>query len=383
MAWNTPGSDNDDNDRRPRPRRRVAGPGDVLGHARRLLEGAGGPWRWLALLVGAWIVFSGLVVVDARERAVVLRFGQFVRVLQPGPHLKLPWPIERAFKVDATTVRTYTQTVPVLTADENIVNVDMNVQYRVDDPETYLFGARDAEQMLRDAAVASVREAAARTRLDALLNAGPTVASGASTRLAQRLRADRTGLVVTALTLPGVRPPDEVRDAFDEVGRAEQAKARAISEAQAYAAKVIPEARGDAARIIATAQGEKAAAIARATGDAQRFSLLVEQYKAAPDITRKRLWLETVQDVLARNRTIVGGDSRQVIYVPMPTPPASSASTPPAATANPVVPPLLAPVTAPPSPPAAANAPDVLPPVTATGERGPRAPRAPRSGDDR
>jgi membrane protease subunit HflK len=148
------------------------------------------------------------------------------------------------------------------------------------------------------------------------------------------------------------------------VNSAQQDKDRVISEARAYAAKVVPEARGDAARIRATAEGERLSAIARATGDAQRFSLLVEQYKAAPDVTRKRLWLETVQDVLGGNRTIVGGDSRQLIYVPMAQP----------STSSPVMPPLLAqPQSAP------VVVPDMLPTVTADGGgRGPRAPRSPR-----
>jgi modulator of FtsH protease HflK len=123
-----------------------------------------------------------------------------------------------------------------------------------------------------------------------------------------------------------------VKPAFDDVNSAQQDKDRLISEARAYAAKVVPEARGEAARTRTVAEGYKTASIARATGDAQRFTLLLQQYRGAPDVTRKRLWLETVQQVLAENRKVVGGDSRQVLYLPPAparTPAASGAAAPP------------------------------------------------------
>lgn len=367
MAWNTPGSDNGEPDR-PRPRRRGGGPLDLVDRLRGLLDGSGGPWRWLPLLVGAWLVFSSFVLVSEQQRAVVLRFGQFARVLQPGPHLKLPWPVERAIKVNATQIKTYSQTIPVLTADENIVSVELNVQYRVADPELYLFGTRNADEVLKEASLSTVRELVGRSNLDTVLNARNALAVAARTRLQASLRAYRTGLAVTELNLPNARPPEEVKPAFDDVNSAQQDKDRVISEARAYAAKIVPEARGDAARIRATAEGEKLTAVARATGDAQRFSLLVEQYRAAPEVTRKRLWLEAVQDVLAGNRTVVGGDGRQLIYVPMAAPAGTAAAPvlPPAAPDGPVL------------------TPDVLPTVTAgeAGGRGPRSPRAPRSGGE-
>ena len=129
----------------------------------------------------------------------------------------------------------------------------------------------------------------------------------------------QTGLVVTELNLPNARPPEEVKDAFDDVNRAQQDKDRLQNEAQAYASKIVPEARGQATRVRTVAEGYKSASIARATGDAERFSLLLDQYKLAPEVTRKRLWLETVQQVLSENRKVVGGDGRQLIYVVSPT----------------------------------------------------------------
>jgi membrane protease subunit HflK len=176
-----------------------------------------------------------------------------------------------------------------------------------------------------------VREQVGRSTLDTVLGARGALAALARTQLQQSLDAYRTGLVVTELNLPNARPPEEVKPAFDDVNSAQQDKDRLTSEAQAYAAKIVPEARGEAARTRTVADGYKTAAIARATGDAQRFSLLVEQARNAPDVTRKRLWLETIEEVLARNRKIIGGDGRQLIYVPMSGSTAGNPPAPPAA----------------------------------------------------
>jgi membrane protease subunit HflK len=163
-----------------------------------------------------------------------------------------------------------------------------------------------------------VREQVGRSDLDTVLSARNALSVSARERLQEALRQYRTGLAVTELNLPNARPPEEVKPAFDDVNSAQQDKDRLKNEAEAYASKIVPEARGHAARVRTVAEGYREAAIARATGDTERFSLLLEQYQAAPGVTRKRLWLETVQEVLAGNRTIVGGDGRQLIYLPMP-----------------------------------------------------------------
>ena len=273
------------------------------------------------------------MLVSEQQRGVVLRFGQFARIMQPGPNFKLPWPVETVTKVAATQIKTFSETVPVLTRDENIVSVEINVQYRVSDAQRYLFGSRDADKVLEQAALSVVREQVGRSTLDTVLGARGALAALARTHLQQSLDAYRTGLVVTELNLPNARPPEEVKPAFDDVNSAQQDKDRLTSEARAYAAKIVPEARGEAARTRTVADGYKTATIARATGDAQRFSLLLEQARGAPDVTRKRLWLETVEEVLGRNRKIVGGDGRQLIYVPMPGAAAGNPPAPPASLA--------------------------------------------------
>lgn len=320
MAWNTPGGSSNKDGRNPWQRRGGGGGFDrYLDPLRGLFgPGGGGIGRWVGVLLVLWLAFNTFVLVAEQERGVVLRFGQFARVLQPGPHFKWPWPIERVTKVAATQIKTFSETVPVLTRDENIVRVEINVQYVVDDPQVYLFGSRAADEVLKQAALSSVREQVGRSTLDTVLGSRGALSVSAGERLQASLKAYRTGLRVTELNLPNARPPEEVKPAFDDVNSAQQDKDRVISEARAYAANIVPVARGQAAKIRTTAEGERAAAIARATGDAQRFNLLVDQYQGAPDVTRKRLWLETVQEVLSNNnRRIVGGDSRQLLYVPM------------------------------------------------------------------
>lgn len=335
MAWNTPGSG---------PQRRPRGNGGGLGNLFDRLPdfgGGGGGLRWLWIVLALWLAFNCFVLVAEQQRGVVLRFGQFVRVMQPGPNLKLPWPLERVIKVNATEIKTFSDTVPVLTRDENIVSVEINVQYRIGDPELYLFGTRSADDVLKEATLSAVREQVGRSELDTVLGARSALAVSSKQTLQRALQDYRTGLVVTELNLPNARPPEEVKPAFDDVNGAQQDKDRLKNEAEAYASKIVPEARGQAARVRTVAEGYKAASIARATGDAERFSLLVEQYKAAPEVTRKRLWLETVQQVLAENRKVVGGDGRQLIYVPM----AGAAGTAPASAAQQaLVPELVSPV---------------------------------------
>lgn len=353
MAWNTPGG-NDGNSNRPSggdrnnpwppPRRRKPGGGgggfdDILDRIRGVFGGGGGggldgnPLRWAGIALVLFLLFNSFTLIAEQQQGVVLRFGKFHRILEPGPNFKLPWPIETVEKVEATQIKSFAdESVPVLTRDENIVNVEINVQYRISNARLYLFGTRDADQVLEEATLSSVREQVGRSDLDTVLGAREALAVAARDSLQRSLEAYRTGITVTELNLPNARPPDAVKPAFDDVNSAQQDKDRLISQARAYAAKVVPEARGQAARVRTEAEGYKTASIARASGDAQRFSLLVQQYRGAPDVTRKRLWLETVEQVMADNRMIVGGDSRQLLYLPVgpgSAPAASPVAAPP------------------------------------------------------
>lgn len=204
----------------------------------------GGVGRWILVAVVLMVLFSSFQLIGEQQRGVVLRFGQFSRILQPGPNFKLPWPIESVRKVNATEIKTFSNQVPVLTRDENIVNVSLNVQYQISDPRKYLFGSRNADLVLEQAAQSAVREQVGRSDLNTVLNNRGPLAIASKDRLQAALDAYNTGLAVTGVTLPDARPPEEVKPAFDEVNGAQQVRERLINEAQAYAAKVVPEARG-------------------------------------------------------------------------------------------------------------------------------------------
>lgn len=283
---------------------------------------SGGPSVAMVVLgaLAIWFVFDSLVLIDERERGVVLRFGKYERIMTPGLNFKLPRPFEHVQKVLTTEVRNISDQVRMLTRDENIVIVDFNVQYQVSDPQQFLFGTRDPDATLQQAAESAVREVMGNSEMDTILSGQRAeLAAQARERLQLALDQYRTGLTVSEFNLQNARPPQEVKDAFDDAITAREDKQRIENEAQAYASKQVPEARGDAARIKAESEGYKASTIARAEGDASRFALLVEEYRKAPAITRKRLYLDTMQGVLADNRKVVVSDRKgnNVLYLPL------------------------------------------------------------------
>ena len=303
---------------------RVFGGGDDgrSGRGRGSGTGSGGPSIGLILL-GAlllWFVFDSWVLIDERQRGVVLRFGKYERLMTPGPNFKLPRPLESVTKVEATQVRNISDQVRMLTRDENIVLVDFNVQYQVSDPQQFLFGTRDPDDTLRQAAESAVREVMGNSVMDTILSGQRAeLAAQASERLQAALVQYRTGLTVTEFNLQNARPPAEVKDAFDDAIRAREDKQRSENDALGYASKQVPEARGAAARIKAESEAYQAQAIARAQGDAERFTMLADEYRKAPAVTRKRLYLETMQEVLAANPKVVAGNrsGNNVMYLPL------------------------------------------------------------------
>lgn len=294
-------------------------------------------------IVIAWVLYDSWTGVKANEAGVVLRFGQLNRVMTPGLNFKFPRPIESVTKVDATAARAVSDTVRMLTRDENIVQVDFNVQYEVADPTRYLFSTRDPDETLKQAAESAVREVIGTGKLDAIMPDqriepidGAPAAANPSADLAQQARKvmqqtlDRydAGLNVTVLNFQNVRPPQEVKDSFDDAISAREDRQRASNIADAYAKRVVPEARGEAARILAEALGYKAERIAKAEGDAERFNLIATEYRAAPEVTRKRLYLETVQQVVSRTPKVIDMTSgKNILYVPAPG--GQPAATPP------------------------------------------------------
>jgi membrane protease subunit HflK len=347
MAWNRPGKKGDDSGKRDPwkgrdPDRETDSFIDRLKQSMGGVFGgdgneSGGPKiaLWLGVALAVWIVFSCVQLIDETQRGVVLRFGQFSRVMTPGPNIKWPWPIESVTKVETTTVRSASDQVRMLTNDENIVLVDFGVQYVVADPRLFLFGDRDPENTLKLAAEGAIREVIGNSKMDDMLVGTTDLAARARKRLQVSLDDYRTGLSVTEFNLSKVRPPQEVKDAFDDATKAMQDKQKSVNEAQAYASQIVPVARGDAARVRTEAEGYKAAISTRATGDAQRFSLIAEQYRKAPEVTRKRLYLDTMQEVLSASPKIVVGKGSNVFDLPIDrsAPASANAATPSASSA--------------------------------------------------
>jgi len=317
MAWNEPGGGNKQRD----PWRDNGGGGggpspDFDAIARRVrdlfnrLFGGNGNGGFVVALVGAaiaWCAWDSVVRVNASDTGVVLRFGQFSRLMTPGINFKFPRPIESVTPVSIGRAPQMSDQVRMLTKDENIVLVDFNVQYRIADARQYLFGVRDPDATLGQAAESAVRTVVGGSDMDTILFGAQRVELMAQAKKLLQATLDqyKSGLVVSDVNFKNVRPPQEVKDAFDAANSALQDKTRAEEEAKAYASQVVPEARGDAAGTRAEAEGYKSERMARAEGDAQRFNLIESQYRAAPDVTRKRLYLETMEQVVANTPKVI------------------------------------------------------------------------------
>lgn len=355
MAWNEPGSGQKDPwNRKGQPGRKPDLDGLLKTLKARLgrLGNGGGIGIVVIFLVAAWLLLSSYTIVGTREQGVVLRFGQFSRMLGPGFHFKLPRPFESVSKVQTTQVQSVSVNARMLTSDENIITVDFNVQFQVSDARKYLFSLSEPPaDTLRLAAEAAVRSVVGTNEMDNILTspgvtpaavavAAPSNASGVVTpavpagsvdpktreTLQQQIRSllqatldsYNSGLVITDVSFQNVAPPAEVKESFDDVNAAREDKQGTENNARAYLNKVVPEARGQAARVTAQAEGYRVERIARANGDTTQFNLLLKEYKQAPDVTRRRLWLETVEDVMANNAKVVdGSNGKNVIYLPV------------------------------------------------------------------
>lgn len=339
MAWNQPGNNNKRRDPwqdgdPPDLEEALKNMKDRLG---RMFGGGGGGnngsgnkddnkglYLVAGLVVGAvvllWLGASTWTTIDESQRGVVMRFGKFNRILEPGFNLKLPSPIETVEVVEALRVRSVSEDMRMLTSDENFVMVDYNVQFQAADARAYLYNVRSPEETLQQMASSAVRQVVGGNTLDAVLSGERTQMAARATEILQEAMDEYgTGITVTELNFQNIRPPDQVKEAFDDAIAAREDNQRIKNEAEAYRSKVEPEARGVASRLRTEAEGYKTALIATATGEARRFELLVQEYQRAPQVTRKRLFLETMQDVMSKNPKVmvdVGGGN-QVMYLPL------------------------------------------------------------------
>ncbi len=301
--------------------------------------GSGASFTGFGLIAGIALVvwlFSGIYIVDAGKQGVVLRFGAFNDITMPGPHWRIPYPIDQVEIVDVEQRRFVeigyrsggagqsTVAVPrealMLTEDENIVNIKLAVQYQVGDARNFLFNVRDPNSVLKQVAESAIREVIGQNKMDFVLKEGRAeVVSRTRERMQKTLDRYASGLLVSDVNLQDAQPPEEVQAAFSDAIKAREDKERLKNEAEAYANDIIPKARGAAARQIQEAEAYKEALVAKAEGEASRFSQLLAEYARAPEVTRKRLYFETMEAVLARTGVVLmdGDSSNSLMYLPI------------------------------------------------------------------
>jgi membrane protease subunit HflK len=260
-------------------------------------------------------------VVDAAEKGVVTRFGQYVSTTDPGLRWHIPWPIEARQIVNVETIESFTDQTRMLTSDENLVDLNVAVQYRRADPVAYVFNVRDPESTLGEVSESAIREIIGRSELDFVLEQGRQEISAKTKELVQRtLDVYKTGIVVTTVNLQGVNVPEQVQNAQRDAIKAREDRERLALEAQAYSNDILPKAKGSAARQSEDAIAYKARITADAEGEAQRFAQLLQAYEKAPGVTRQRLYYETLEDVLGNtNKVLVDTKpgNGNMIYLPL------------------------------------------------------------------
>ncbi|MBV6475437.1 MAG: FtsH protease activity modulator HflK [Rhodocyclaceae bacterium] len=291
----------------------------------------GGIGAIVVLVLLVWLA-SGFYIVDASQRGVVLTFGKYSQTTEAGLRWRLPYPIQTHEIVKLSDVRVVEvgyrgsdknrvlKEALMLTDDENIINIQFAVQWFLKDPEEYLFNNRNPDESVLQAAETAMREVVGKSKMDFALYEGREQVAAQAAKIMQDI-LDRygTGIIVSKLTLQNVQPPEQVQAAFDDAVKAGQDRDRQINEGQAYANDVIPRARGTASRLMEEAGGYKARVVANAEGEASRFKQVLVEYNKAPEVTRQRLYLDTVQQVLTSTSKIMidSKGAGNLLYLPL------------------------------------------------------------------
>jgi membrane protease subunit HflK len=337
MAWNEPGKDKDPWGGRDSGKKND-GPPDLDEAFKKLQDklngmfggGSGGgrssggasfgPLLAIAAVIAAvFYVGAGVYQVDAKERAVVLKFGAFSEIKTEGLNWNAPF-LTEVFIINVTGERQYPSRGLMLTQDESIVELPITVQFNVSDARAYVLNVKDPETSLRHATDSAVRHVIGSSELNQVLSEGrQAIAAEVKQRLQTYMDSYGAGIQVINVNIQDARPPEEVRSAFDDVIKAKEDEARLKNQAQAYANGIIPEARGRSQRMIEEAEAYKAEVIARAEGETDRFENLLTEYKRAPEVTRQRLYLETMESVMKNSSKVMvdveGGNN--MLYLPL------------------------------------------------------------------
>lgn len=345
MAWNEPGGNGSNGSKDPwsKGRKNQDGPPDLdevfkslnekvsrLFGGKRGKSGGGssaggtkGVGFITLILLILW-AFSGIYIIDEGREGVVLRFGTFDRITNPGPHW-YPRFIETVEIVDVERVRslnvgTTTHESLMLTHDENIVDIQFVVQYKVSDAKEYVFNVRDPDITLRQVTESAMREIVGKNDMDFVIKDGRVeVATRTKDLMQETLNGYKTGLIVTNVNMQNAQPPEQVQHAFNDAIKAREDKERLVNEAEAYSNDILPRARGKAARMGQEAAAYRDEIIAKATGETQRFLKVLTQYKKAPEVTRERLYLETMESVLGNSNKVMVDVKKgnNLMYLPL------------------------------------------------------------------
>ncbi len=289
----------------------------------------------LAIPLAIWAL-TGIYIVDEGNRGVVTRFGKYIETSQPGPHWRLPTPIESHTIVNVEQQRfievgyrsnirqqaaqPFAKEALMLTQDENIISLSLSVQYRIKDAKSYLFNLNDPDLTLREVTESAERGVIGKNTMDYVLTEGRSgFADEVKDDIQQILDQYDAGIQVMAVSVKDAQPPEEVQSAFEDAIKAREDEQRLKNEAEAYANDVIPKARGAAARLTEESEGYKLKLIAKAKGEAGRFEQLLTEYQKAPEITRERLYLDTMEEIFSKTNTVLldvkGGNN--MIYLPI------------------------------------------------------------------
>jgi modulator of FtsH protease HflK len=337
MGWNEPPDGNKDKD----PwgnRGNNDGPPDLSEIINKMQKGFGGmfgnrpsridnnnsafPFVMVIILLIAWLIYDVTYFIDEQERGVVLRFGAHVETLEPGINFRLPRPVENVIVRNVGRVQRLTHRATMLTQDENIVDLEVAVKWKIkEDPSDFLFNVNEPVLTLKQVTESVVREVIGKSKLDYVLTEGRAEIAQKQRDLMIRVLDEdyKSGIFIESVEMLSVKPPEQVKAAFDDAIKAREDEQRYVNEAKAYQNEVIPVARGEAARLREESNGYKARVISKAEGEASRFEQLLTEYHRAPEVTRERLYLDAIESVFSRsNKVFIDNDNgNSLMYLPI------------------------------------------------------------------
>ena len=263
---------------------------------------------------------TGIYIVDEGWRGVETRFGERTVVTQAGPHWHLPYPIEDVELINVADIRTARKNSKMLTSDENIVVMSIEIQYNVKDAQDFAFEVFDPDLTLQQTAETAIREVVGNNDMDLIITEGRAVVGSATKEIMQEILDNyRTGINVVQVNMDEAQPPEEVQDAFEDAIKAREDEQRIINEANAYRNDVVPKARGEGQGLLEQAEAYKTRVIKSAQGETSRFNQLLAEYQRAPEVTRERLYIDTLESVMARSPKVMvdveGGNN--LLFLPL------------------------------------------------------------------